>query len=49
MDCYCAMIECLYDFAQGRCACARFCLGAYKVCIGMHCVCTKCAVSVHIK
>ena len=49
MDCDCAMIECLYDFAPGRCACARFCFGAYKVCIGMHCICTKCAVSVHIK
>ena len=22
MDCDCAMIECLYDFAPGRCACA---------------------------
>ncbi len=27
MDCDCAMIECLYDFAPGRCACARFVVG----------------------
>jgi hypothetical protein len=27
MDCDCAMIECLYDFAPGRCACARFAVG----------------------
>ena len=26
-DCDCAMIECLYDFAPGRCACARFAVG----------------------
>jgi hypothetical protein len=29
MDCDCAMIECLYDFAQGRCACARFAVGLH--------------------
>jgi len=27
MDCDCAMIECLYDFAPGRCVCARFAVG----------------------
>ncbi len=27
MDCNCAMIECLYDFAPGRCSCARFAVG----------------------
>ncbi len=27
MDCDCAMIECLCDFAPGRCACARFDVG----------------------
>ena len=27
MDCICAMIECLYDFAPGRCVCARFAVG----------------------
>lgn len=33
MDCDCAMIECLYDFAPGRCACARFAVGMQQVCI----------------
>jgi hypothetical protein len=32
MDCDCAMIECLYDFAPGRCNCARFAVGMLKVC-----------------
>ncbi len=27
MDCDCAMIECLYDFAPGRCSCTRFAVG----------------------
>ena len=27
MDCDCAMIECLYNFASGRCMCARFAVG----------------------
>ncbi len=26
-DCDCTMIECFYDFAPGRCACARFAVG----------------------
>ncbi len=34
MDCDCAMIKCLYDFAQGRCTCAIICFGVHKVCIG---------------
>jgi hypothetical protein len=34
MDCDCAMIECLYDFARGRCTCARFAVGLQNVCIG---------------
>ncbi len=47
MGCDCAMIDCLYDFAPGRCACARFALGLqHKVCIWsalcMH-VCITCA------
>jgi hypothetical protein len=33
MDCDCAMIECLYDFAPGRCACARCAVGMQQVCI----------------
>jgi hypothetical protein len=53
MDCECTMIECLYEFAPGRCACARFAVGLqHKVCISsalcMHCVCTICASSLHI-
>ena len=40
MDCDCAMIECLYDFAPGRCACARCAVGMHKVGIVF-------AVSVH--
>ncbi len=32
MDCDCAMIECLYDFAPGRCACARCAVGLQQVC-----------------
>jgi hypothetical protein len=48
MDCDCAMIECLYDFAPGRCACATICLVRIKSALGMHCLCTKCAMSVYI-
>jgi hypothetical protein len=40
MDCDCAMVECLYDFAHGRCAYARFV-------VGMHCVCIVFALSVY--
>ncbi len=36
MDCECAMIECLYDFAQGRCACARFAVGCIKSALCLH-------------
>ena len=50
MDCNCAMIKCLYDFAQGRCACARCAVGMpnkvcslHFVCIVCHTVCIKCA------
>ncbi len=47
MDCDCTMIECLYDFAPGRCACARFAVGVQKVCIVsallLQLVCIKCA------
>ena len=32
MDCDCAMIECLYDFAPGRCACAMCAVGVHLVC-----------------
>jgi hypothetical protein len=32
MDCDCAMIECLCDFAEGRCACASLAVGLHKVC-----------------
>jgi hypothetical protein len=32
MDCDCAMIECLYDFAPGRCTCAGCAVGLQKVC-----------------
>jgi hypothetical protein len=46
MDCDCAIIECLYDFAPGRCACARPFFGVHKVCIGyalcLHKVCNEC-------
>jgi hypothetical protein len=31
MDCDCAMIEYLYDFAPGRCAYATICFGVHKV------------------
>ena len=32
LDCNCAMIECLYNFAPGRCACARFAVDLHQVC-----------------
>jgi hypothetical protein len=47
MDCDCAMIEYLYDFAPGRCTCAITCFGVHIVCIGyalfMLKVCNECA------
>jgi hypothetical protein len=54
MDIDTAMIECLYDFAPGRCACARCAVGMQnKVCtdsavcilsaLCVHTVCIKCA------
>jgi hypothetical protein len=48
MDCDCAMIECLYDFAPGRCACAIICFSVHVVCIGYALFAHKCAMSVHI-
>jgi hypothetical protein len=39
MDCDCAMIECLNDFAPGRCACARLFLVCIKSATTLHWVC----------
>ena len=51
MDCDTAMIECLYDFAPGRCACARCAVGMLNKVLSafcLHCVCTQCASSLQI-
>ena len=47
MDCDTAMIECLYDFAPGRCACARCAVGMPNKVCSLHFVCIVCAYSVH--
>ena len=48
MDIDTAMIECLYDFAQDRCACARCAVGMpNKVCTDSA-VCILSALCVHI-
>jgi hypothetical protein len=46
MDCDCAMIECLYDFAPGRCACGIIWFGVHIICID--CLCSTCSMSVCI-
>ncbi len=47
MDCDCAMLECPYDFASGRCTCAIICFGVHIVCVGnalfVPKVCNECA------
>ncbi len=48
MDCDCAMIECLYDFLRAGVHALGFFLVCIKSVLGMHCVCTKCAMSVDI-
>ena len=47
MDIDTAMIECLYDFAPGRCACARCAVGMPNKVCSLHFVCIVCAHSVH--
>ena len=47
MDIDTAMIECLYDFAPGRCACARCAVGMPNKVRSLHFVCIVCAYSVH--
>ena len=43
MDIDTAMIECLYDFAPGRCACARCAVGMPNKVCSLHFVCIVCA------
>ena len=43
MDCDCAMIECLYDFAPGRFTCARCAVGMQNKVCSLHLVCIICA------
>ena len=47
MDIDTAMIECLYDFAPGRCACARCAVGMPNKVCSLHFFSIVCAHSVH--